>query len=145
MLHKSQPVNTGLFPINIPQSPTVIYMLLQHYKINDKTMALAPAKEIEYDTIVYETDRKFYIKQTAIQLIHQACLNHWSTYEGRRKAVMHQTGYKEKVPIPIHLKKEIIAFPTHAIKHFDCCWLFYHHVFHYESINDHPEFTSIYG
>src|SRR5690625_4044178 len=101
MLHKSQPVNTGLFPINIPQSPTVIYMLLQHYKINDKTMALAPAKEIEYDTIVYETDRKFYIKQTAIQLIHQACLNHWSTYEGRRKAVMHHLNYRRKVPIPI--------------------------------------------
>ncbi|MBT2218660.1 competence protein ComK [Virgibacillus dakarensis] len=42
-----------------------------------------------------------FFRKTPIQLIHIACLDNYASYEGRRKAVMHQTRFKRKVPIPI--------------------------------------------
>jgi len=44
-----------------------------------------------------------------------------ATFDCRRKAVTYHTGFKQKVPIPICLRKEIISFPTHAIHSFECC------------------------
>lgn len=110
-------------------------MLVQYYKLNEKTMALAPAKQIEYDTIVYETNRTIYVKQTPLQLIKAACLNNWSTYEGRREAVMHHLGYRRNVPIPIDTDVGIIAFPTHSPRNIDCHWIIYSHVLTIESNN----------
>ncbi|MGJ9459596.1 competence protein ComK [Oceanobacillus sp. CF4.6] len=43
---------------------------------------------------------------------------------------MHLTGFKRKVPIPIHPGKNIYTFPTHATTDYDCSWLFYHHLLH---------------
>lgn len=113
------------------------------YIINKSTVAIIPAKQIDFDSIVIEKLRKFYVRQTPLQIIKASCLEYWSDYKGRRNAVMHHTGFKEKVPIPINLQEEIIAFPTHAIKHFDCSWLLYNHILQHERVKNDATKTLI--
>ncbi|MBM7571401.1 competence protein ComK [Aquibacillus albus] len=109
-------------------------MILSNYSINQNTMALTSAAQIEYDTIVYERNRQLFIKKTPFQLIKQACLEAYSSYEGRRSAVMYQTNLRQKVPIPIDPVQNIYTFPTQSPSQFDCSWLFYHHI---KSIHPH--------
>src|SRR5699024_7769636 len=94
----------------------------QTYNINQQTMILAPAKMIEYSTKVIEETATIYTEATAKQLINKACLNRWTTYEGRRAAVKKHTNMRRKVPIPICPEENIIFFPTHAVHHFDNQW-----------------------
>lgn len=102
--------------------------MLMDYEINEKTIALKPAYHTKYDTIVYETGKQFYIKKPAFQLIQEACLHYGSSYDGRKESVIHHTGYKRKVPIPISISKNIFTFPTHSPSDFNCAWIFYKHV-----------------
>lgn len=105
-----------------------MHKILTHYHVNYRTMLLLPARHIDYQTIVLEIDRKLFIKETPLQLIKQACLDGGASYDGRRAAVMYQTHFARKVPIPISTSKKIYTFPTHAPNHFDCHWIFYHHI-----------------
>ncbi|MEK5444734.1 MULTISPECIES: competence protein ComK [unclassified Fredinandcohnia] len=98
------------------------------YEVNPHTMAIRPAKEIEYSAIVKEENQTLYIRQTPLQIIKAACLEGGSTYEGRRKAVTHLTGAIQKVPIPINPRRNMFAFPTHSPTAFECNWIFYHHI-----------------
>src|SRR5699024_12209027 len=84
------------------------------YIINKETVAILPAKQIEYHAVVTEGNQTVFVRQTPLELVKAACLANWCTYEGRRQAVMHHTGFKQKVPIPISINHEIFAFPTHA-------------------------------
>ncbi|GGA91609.1 competence protein ComK [Ornithinibacillus halotolerans] len=102
--------------------------ILEHYQINERTMAIIPANQLNYQSIVIEAEVKLYIKKTPFEIIKRGCLENFSSYEGRRDAVTHLTGYKRKVPIPISVHRNIFVFPTHAVKDLDCCWIFYHHV-----------------
>ncbi|MCC3359634.1 competence protein ComK [Bacillus sp. REN16] len=98
------------------------------YEVNPLTMAILPAREIEYSAIVKEVHRIIYVRQTPLQIIKAACLEGGATYEGRRKAVTHLTGAIQKVPIPINPRRNIFAFPTHSPTAFECNWIFYHHI-----------------
>src|SRR5699024_6407938 len=119
-------------------------MKIEHqYIINKDTSCIIPAKEIEYDAIVGEGERLRYIRQTPFDIIKQSCIRYWSSYEGRRQAIIHHTGFKERVPIPINPKEGMISFPTHAIKHIDCCWLMFHHVLQYEPIKNDPKYKTL--
>ncbi|WP_010096050.1 competence protein ComK [Ornithinibacillus scapharcae] len=99
-----------------------------HYEITEQTVALIPSKHIDYQTIVIEVDKELYIKKTPFEIIEKGCLDNFSTFEGRRKAVMHLTGFRRKVPIPISVYRGIFVFPTQAFRDWDCCWVFYGHV-----------------
>jgi len=98
------------------------------YEVTPNTMAIFPAREIEYSAIVKEEHQIIYVRQTPLQIIKAACLEGGSTYEGRRKAVTHLTGAIQKVPIPINPRRNIFAFPTHSPTAFECNWIFYHHI-----------------
>lgn len=102
--------------------------ILTNYDINEKTMALRPAAHIDYYTIVQETDCLLYVKKTPLQLIEAACLKGFCSYEGRRTAIVHLTGFKRKVPVPIYPDRNIYAFPTSSPTRFDCIWIFAAHV-----------------
>lgn len=115
----------------------------ENYIVNKTTIAIVPAKEIDYDSIVVESESLRYIKQTPEEIIKESCLEYWSDYEGRRKAVIHKTGFKEKVPIPVNPKQGIIAIPTHAIKHINCCWLMPEYILRFEAIKDDPNFKTV--
>ncbi|WP_062051691.1 competence protein ComK [Bacillus sp. JCM 19034] len=113
--------------------------ILSHYDINQDTIALLPAKRIEYDTIVWERNDSLHVKQPMLSLIKEACLEGGADYEGRRVAVIHKTGIQHKIPIPIQPLQQIYAFPTHSPKLYECCWIFYHHI---KSIQHHPTKAS---
>ncbi|WP_272435225.1 competence protein ComK [Terrihalobacillus insolitus] len=70
----------------------------------------------------------YLLKKTALQLIKLACLDGYSTYDGRRIAMMYKTSSRKKVPIPINPELHIFAFPTMSPSQFDCNWIFYNHV-----------------
>ena len=103
-------------------------MILDQYVVNEHTLSLVPAKQIEYDTIVYERDHTFYVRKTPLQIIKDSCLANWHDYDGRRKGVMHKRNYRRKVPIPIDEERSIIAFPTHSTQDFDCHWIISLHI-----------------
>ncbi|WEG13411.1 competence protein ComK [Pullulanibacillus sp. KACC 23026] len=109
------------------------------YEINSNTTALAPAKHFDYQTIIYETDQVLYVNKRPLELIEPACMEGGATYDGRRLAVIHQTGAKHKVPIPIAPNKGIFAFPTLSPSQYDCHWIFYQHV---RQIKPHPSKTT---
>lgn len=101
------------------------------YIINKETSCILPAKEIDYDLIVVGEKKLLFIRQTPREIIKKSCIYYWSTYEGRKKAVIHHTGFKQKVPIPINEQIPIATFPTHALIHINCAWLMYHHIVDY--------------
>src|SRR5699024_7047556 len=97
----------------------------------------------EYETIVIETDRMILIKKTPIELIETACQNEWSTYEGRRKAVIHHTKFKRKVPIPINIEKEMYFFPTLAPTNIHNIWIAYRHIQDIKQHQSNPAKSTI--
>ncbi|MBM7572683.1 competence protein ComK [Aquibacillus albus] len=109
--------------------------ILPTYDVNEKTIALLPSRQVEYDTIVMEADQRLFVRQTPLEIIKMACLKAGSSYEGCRASLMYLTNSRKKVPIPILLEKNIYAFPTHSPTNFNCQWLFYHHI---ASIKPHP-------
>jgi len=106
----------------------ITVIIKTRYTIIEETNALLPAKQIDYNTIVIERSRILYIKQTPLQIIQTSCQKYWSTYEGRRDAVVNQMNFKQKVPIPISIHKAIYLFPTHSPNHLDNSWIAYEHV-----------------
>lgn len=105
-------------------------VIIQSYHISNETLALLLAREIEYDTIVMkEGTQTKHVRQTAFNLIKLACYTHdWTTYEGRREAIVKQTGFKRKTPILISIVKDIYFFPTHSPNHVDNIWISFHHI-----------------
>src|SRR5690625_6073800 len=97
----------------------ITVIIKTRYTIIEETNALLPAKQIDYNAIVIERSRILYIKQTPLQIIQTSCQKYWSTYEGRRDAVVNQMNFKQKVPIPISIHKAIYLFPTHSPNHLD--------------------------
>lgn len=98
------------------------------YEINRNTQALLPGLNMDYDTIVVETNQTLYVKKRIINIIKNDCLDGGSTYEGRRIAVTKKMGFGRKQPIPIYPHLGIIAFPTKSPEHFNCVWIFPQHV-----------------
>lgn len=98
------------------------------YLTNERTMALVPVANERFGTRVYEEGTSFYIKERPIELIKAACLEGGSSYSGRVAAVKHQTGQRNKCPIPICPRRGIYAYPTHSSKSFHCSWLFVSHI-----------------
>lgn len=115
--------------------------ILTHYKVTTETMALVSLAHFDYRTLAIERKGKYYITQSPTDIIHDACIDGGSTYDGRKKVVTAHLNFKYKVPIPINRFAQIYAFPTHSPKQFECSWIFYHHI---QSLNAHsPKQTMI--
>lgn len=121
----------------------MISTILSHYEITKDTMALLPARNIDYQTIVLEPHQKRTISQVTLTLIKEACLHGGSTYDGRRLAVISQTGAQNKVPIPINPNEFIYAFPTSSPSSPDCIWIFYQHVKTMKPHQKNPDYSLI--
>ncbi|WP_088104311.1 competence protein ComK [Halalkalibacter urbisdiaboli] len=114
-------------------------IILTDYEINKDTMALQPATDIGYETIVVERNQVLYVNKTPLQLIEAACLEGGASYEGRREAVSYLIGARNKVPLPISPGEHIYALPTHSPKQFECIWLFYYHI---KTFKPDPKFPN---
>jgi hypothetical protein len=84
-------------------------MIQESYQINEQTIALYHARELDYDTVVLEKAATYWVRKTPMQLIKDTCFANWSTYEGKRQAVIHHTNYRKKFRSP-SLEKDI--FPS---------------------------------
>ncbi|MGJ9383948.1 competence protein ComK [Salipaludibacillus sp. CF4.18] len=98
------------------------------YKITKNTQALLPSYRSDSSTLVFETGLKIYVKQNPLEIIKAACLDGFSTYEGRREAAIYRMGAKRKVPIAICPTQDIYAFPSLSPTNFHCHWLFFDHI-----------------
>lgn len=107
------------------------------YNISLNTLALLSGKNIDYDTIAIDLTGKKYVKETAFNLIKLACYNDWSSYDGRRQAVIHHTNFAQKVPIPINIREGIYFFPTHSPYNIDNSWIAYHHILKIDKVPKH--------
>jgi competence protein ComK len=114
-----------------------------NYIIHENTLALIPAKQPTYDTIVMETHQKLKVRKTPLQLIKAACYHNWSTYEGRRQAVIHHTNFRKKIPIPINTTKAIYFFPTQSPTNYENHWLSYRHIEKIKKCATNPNKTII--
>lgn len=121
-------------------------MIKQHYIVTKDTCALLPAKHIEYNTIVIGKETT-HISQTPFEIIQASCIHHWSSYEGRRKAVVEKLNYRQKTPIPVSVQHKLCFFPTHAPTHMDNCWINWFQVDTWREIHNkdgiHNEQTEI--
>jgi competence protein ComK len=106
----------------------ILEELENDYIVNPKTVAILSHFDIQNQTKVIDEDGEFYMGKKPIQLIKDSCLEYRSTYEGRRKAVMHHMNFTQKVPIPINPRDKIYVFPTHAPDQFECMWIVYNNV-----------------
>lgn len=94
-------------------------------------MAILPGQSSKNKSKVFESDQKKILtfKEVPLTIIEKNCLRYFSSYNGRRAAVLyHEPHYKMKTPIPISSTKGIIAFPTQGPSRIDCAWIFYNHV-----------------
>lgn len=98
-------------------------MILQTYVTTKKTYAILPAKQIDYQTIVLEEKETYHVNQSPLDIVKESCMHYWSTYEGRRTAVIQKLGYKQKTPIPISVTHNLCFLPTHSPTHMDNCWI----------------------
>ena len=139
--NKHQKITLTSHKINV-QTKEIAILIQESYLINTQTIALCPAKEIDYNTVVIEHNRTYKVNKTPLQLIKDACIANWSTYEGKRQAVIHHTNFRQKVPIPINIEQNIFTFPTHAPTDFECYWLFFNHISHIKGTKN-PNQTRI--
>lgn len=93
------------------------------YRINQKTTALVPAKQIGYETRIIEKGDQYYVTDTALEILETTCREDWASYEIRRNIVGEKTGYIQKTPIPVNINDRIVAVPTHSPNHIDCIWI----------------------
>ena len=121
-------------------------MIRTKYTVNKETLAILPARAIDYRAIVLEKQQTYHIRQTPLEIIKNACIEiGFSTLKGKQEAVKHHTDLKYKLPIPISIAQQIYAFPTQSILNYDCSWIFYHHIMHVGKLpsNNKPTQTTI--
>lgn len=111
-------------------------LIRNNHLLTEEDQALISASHEEYRTIVCTPSGPLYIKKDPIEIIKESCLRDSSSYEGRREAVKHMTGFINKVPIPISTSKNIYAFPTSSPSNPNCVWLLYNHIKEIEKVQD---------
>lgn len=101
---------------------------VNHYAISEQTEAIIPARHIDYQSIIYERDKRIYVNQRPLSMIKAGCIKGGATYEGRVIAMQQLLQIRQKVPVPIQPHRHIYAFPTASPRNFDCSWIFPNHI-----------------
>ncbi|GEL07231.1 competence protein ComK [Salisediminibacterium halotolerans] len=115
---------------------------LPSYIITRNTVALFPAYHSDYDTLVYELDGIYGVKETIVAIIDKSCRKYCSDMESRRKYISHLTQVQKKVPLLIDEANAIFTFPTHSQQDPRCVWLAFHHIDTYEPHEHDPKQTT---
>lgn len=102
--------------------------ILSSYTISKRTAAIKPVKHPDYLSQIIEPDAILYVTEPPLTIIKEACLQGYSSYEGRRDSVKYYTDYQRKLPIAINPKLNIFAFPSISPEAYECSWLFPTHI-----------------
>ncbi len=84
-------------------------------------MAIVPNNE--FDSLVYEDEDRFIVKETPYEIMESSCKYFGSTYEGRKEGAKEILGAEYKVPIIIEDTNNLIVFPTTSPYSEDCMWI----------------------
>lgn len=100
----------------------------EKYLINNRTMLIEPYRDIQYRSIIRESERFIYCEQTPAEIVSFSCLENGASFDGKRKASEYITKRKALLPTPIDPYNGIILIPTKRLKDPDCEWISYCHV-----------------
>ncbi|MDZ5608899.1 competence protein ComK [Bacillus sp. XF8] len=96
------------------------------HAISSSIMILQPYEDPFYRTQIHTTKGILYSPKTPLELIKELIISHnYSTYEGRRKAIIKKWDLHQNTPIPINHRRFICAIPTKSPAAWDCIWVFY--------------------
>ncbi|MEI4620721.1 competence protein ComK [Bacillus pfraonensis] len=96
------------------------------HAISSTLMMLLPYKDPFYRTQIHTTKGILYSPKTPLEIIKELIISHnYSTYEGRRKAIIEKWDLRQNTPIPINHRCFICTIPTKSPAAWDCIWVFY--------------------
>ena len=97
------------------------------FLINRTVLAIKAFFMGEIKSEIITTRGIFYSLLTPLELLNKACINYFSTCQGRTEVAMNLLNYSKKPPFII-VPNEIGVFPTTSIKSPDCVFIFNHHI-----------------
>ena len=109
-------------------------MLNNHYKINNKTLAIIPINKEK--TKIYENNNVIVVRINSQEIIKENCEYYGSSYEGRKKGTTELIGITHKSPIIIEDTSNIIFFPTSSPRLKTCSWISLNNLENYEKYDD---------
>ena len=96
------------------------------YAISSTVMMMMSYEDPFYRTQIHTTKGILYSPKTPLELIKELIILHnYSTYEGKRKAIIKKWDLRQNTPIPINHRRFICAIPTKSPTAWDCIWVFY--------------------
>ncbi len=105
------------------------------YEINKGTLAVVPNEVGE--SLVYEDNDRYIVKQSPYEIMESSCLYFGSSYSGRKEGAKNILGAEYKVPIVVDDYANIIVFPTTSPLSEDCVWISLSHVKKYEKVDNY--------
>lgn len=108
--------------------------IIDDYIANTNSLLIIPAANIEYQSIVEERNATYCVRKTPLEIIKDTIEKDFTTYEGRRKIIANQTGYRYKTPMILRMEELLFAFPTKTALNYDCSWIFWHPLLWIEKI-----------
>jgi len=91
------------------------------YEVSKGTLAIVPNNQS--DSLVYEDEERFLVKETPYEIMEASCKYFGSTYQGRKEGAKEILGAEYKVPIIIEDTNNLIVFPTTSPYSEECMWI----------------------
>lgn len=102
---------------------------MNNYIINNRTIALFKDKS---NTVVFEEDKKLYVKLSIGKILDNSCRYYGSTHKGRTNGIKEMLKSKYNNPILIEESKNLILFPTESIRNESYALFAYQKIINYE-------------
>lgn len=102
--------------------------VLEEYYMNSTTIALLPHFHPVYQTKIINWEGEYLTKDRPFEILARSCLELGADYDGRRRAIVAKTNYKQKTPIHLSESLGLIAVPTRSPESIECAWIMYHHI-----------------
>lgn len=100
---------------------------MNNYEISSMTLALLPIG-LNKTKIIEENSKELLFNKPFMSIIDYNCKINGSTYHGRYQSSKLLVGKKEKLPIIIEEKNNIIFLPTKSYRSDKCCWIAYNKI-----------------
>lgn len=97
--------------------------------ISEHTMAVYAIHHPQYRTKIIDAVKgEILLEEDPLHVLDDACSEYFSSYHGRRQAVLRKLGYTQKVPIAVIPYLDVYAVPTASPSEYECIWIFPAHI-----------------